>query len=171
MNQSPQHGQDLALIALGSNLGDRERWLAEAVTLIEQHIGPVISLSSFYETQPIGNATELFLNGALICKTSKKPLEILRHLLGIEEELGRQRIAAKGNRNIDLDLLLVNQNAESLTWDCPELTLPHPEMLHRDFVMIPAVEIAGEWIHPISKRSLQDSNPPQTLAPHLDALP
>ena len=141
------------LIALGSNLGDRAAYLAQAKAHVAARIGPVVQMSSTYETQPIGEADQLFFNAALVVSTTMTPLEVLAELLAIETAMGRVRVGRWGNRTIDLDLLLWrrgNQPDQNVTskFEADSLRIPHPAMLDRAFVLIPAAEIVPEWIHP-----------------------
>jgi 2-amino-4-hydroxy-6-hydroxymethyldihydropteridine diphosphokinase len=141
----------LAAVALGSNLkssfGDREANLREAVRRIGE-LGEVRAVSSFYDTEPVGFLEQpRFLNGALLLETELDPVSLLRGLLGVERAMGRERVGAvaKGPRVIDLDLLLYG---DWVLWS-EELTLPHPEMQVRRFVLEPLAEIAPEWVHPV----------------------
>jgi 2-amino-4-hydroxy-6-hydroxymethyldihydropteridine diphosphokinase len=139
----------LAAVALGSNLasqyGDREANLREAVRRLGE-LGEVKAVSRFYDTEPVGYLDQpRFLNGAAVLETSLDPLVLMRRLLGIERAMGRERVIAKGPRVIDLDLLLYG----SKVMNTAELTLPHPEMQGRRFVLEPLAEIAGEWVHPV----------------------
>jgi 2-amino-4-hydroxy-6-hydroxymethyldihydropteridine diphosphokinase len=139
----------LTAIALGSNLassfGDREGNLREAIRRLGE-LGEVKAVSSFYDTEPVGYTDQpRFLNGAVVLKTSLTPLELMRALLKIEHEMGRERAIAKGPRTIDLDLLFCGSRVLNTT----ELTLPHPEMQHRRFVLEPLGEIAADWVHPV----------------------
>lgn len=104
------------------------------------------AVSSFYDTEPVGYTEQpRFLNGALTLKTSLSSLELMRALLTIEREMGRERVIAKGPRVIDLDLLFYGSQVANTA----ELTLPHPEMQNRRFVLEPLAEIAGDWVHPV----------------------
>jgi len=135
-----------AAVALGANLGDREASLLNAVERLNA-LGEVVAVSSFFETEPVGYVDQpSFLNGACILETSLAPLALLRGLLAIEVEMGRDRShgIAKGPRVIDLDLLLY----EDVTMTSAELTLPHPEMAGRRFVLEPLAEVAGDWVVP-----------------------
>ena len=139
----------LAAIALGSNLasqyGDREANLREAVRRLGE-LGEVRAVSSFYDTEPVGYLDQpRFLNGAAVLETSLDPSALMRALLEIERAMGRERVIAKGPRVIDLDLLLYDNRVMNTA----ELTLPHPEMQTRRFVLEPLAEIAGEWVHPV----------------------
>ena len=142
----------LAAIALGSNLesqkyGGREANLREAIERLRR-MGEVRAVSSFYDTEPMGYVDQpRFLNGALLLETELEPLELMRGLLEIERAMGRERVGAvaKGPRVIDLDLLLYGQSVMNTA----ELTLPHPEMQGRRFVLEPLAEIAPEMVHPV----------------------
>jgi 2-amino-4-hydroxy-6-hydroxymethyldihydropteridine diphosphokinase len=142
----------LAAIALGSNLesaiGDREANLREAVERLRA-LGEVRAVSSFYDTEPVGYVPQpRFLNGALLLETDMEPAELMRGLLAVERAMGRERVGAvaKGPRVIDLDLLL----SGAAVMDTEELTLPHPAMQEREFVLRPLAEIAGGMVHPVS---------------------
>ena len=93
-----------------------------------------------------------FLNGVCQVRTSLAPLALLHILLAIEQEMGRVRLRHWGERNIDLDLLLY----EDVVMDTPELTLPHPDMQNRDFVLLPLAEIAPEIIHPTLQKTIHE---------------
>lgn len=143
-------------LGLGTNLGDKVANLRAAVSQIEEKIGKVVSLSSFYETAPWGFASEhTFLNAAACVDTSLSPLEVLRCTQEIERRLGRTEKSEGGvyhDRIIDIDLLLYNK----VIMHTPELILPHPLMTERDFVMKPLVEIAPEVVHPVLGKKLRD---------------
>jgi 2-amino-4-hydroxy-6-hydroxymethyldihydropteridine diphosphokinase len=141
----------LAAVALGSNLkssfGDREANLREAVRRIGE-LGEVRVVSSFYDTEPVGYLEQpRFLNGALLLETELEPVALMRELLSVERAMGRERVGAvaKGPRVIDLDLLMYGD----VVMATEELTLPHPEMQERRFVLEPLAEIAPEWVHPM----------------------
>lgn len=145
----------LAAIALGSNLsspfGDRAANLREATSRIA-HLGVIRAVSGLYDTAPVGYTDQpRFLNAALLLETALAPTALMQGLLAIEHAMGRDRnppteSRIKGPRIIDLDLLLVD--AQIL--DSPVLTLPHPEMAHRRFVLEPLAEIAPGLLHPVT---------------------
>ena len=128
-------------IGLGSNLGNKEELLHRALELINESIGSVLRTSSFIETEPWGfQSDNTFLNGACLVETSLSPLQCLSETQKIERLLGRTHKSINGeyhDRTIDLDLLMY----DDLEMNTPELTLPHPHMQERDFVMIPLIEI------------------------------
>jgi len=136
---SPE-GEELYL-SLGSNLGDREQMLHRAIELIGERIGTVQRVSSFIETEPWGFQSEHpFLNAACMVLTTLSPEQCLKETQKIERELGRTKKSKNGiyhDRPIDIDLLLY----DDLKLSTPKLTLPHPHMYERDFVMIPLREI------------------------------
>jgi len=128
-------------ISLGSNLGNKEEKLRRAIELINERIGSVLRISRFIETEPWSfQSKNTFLNAACLVETELTPMQCLRETQKIERLLGRTRKSKDGvyhDRPIDLDLLLY----DDLKMDTPELTLPHPHMQKRDFVMIPLGEI------------------------------
>ncbi|RZU41536.1 2-amino-4-hydroxy-6-hydroxymethyldihydropteridine diphosphokinase [Edaphobacter modestus] len=146
----------LAAIALGSNLasrfGDREANLREAIRRLAA-LGEVKAVSRFHDTEPVGYTDQpRFLNGAVVLETSLAPEELMRALLEVEQEMGRERVITKGPRVIDLDLLLYGDEVINTA----ELTLPHPEMHARRFVLEPLKEVAGEWVHPVLGLSVDE---------------
>jgi 2-amino-4-hydroxy-6-hydroxymethyldihydropteridine diphosphokinase len=151
-----QHSQT-AFIAFGGNLGDPIATLRRALPMIEEVVGPVVKLSSLYETKALtlrGEAHPNYVNAVLQVSTTSEPGTILSELLRIERELGRDRSPDKRwePRTIDLDLLFVGSTVMST----PSLTLPHPEMAKRDFVIEPLAEICGDVIHPVLGESMSD---------------
>src|SRR5665213_3547399 len=140
-----------AYIALGSNIGDREEHLRSAIAALNQ-IGNVAAMSSFYETEPVGTIPQPdFLNAVLELRTQQTPKELLASLLQIEQQHGRDRTATppKGPRTLDLDLL----SYDGMVLETPTLTLPHPALEQRRFVLAPLAEIAPEWQHPVSGKT------------------
>lgn len=141
-------------LGLGTNLGDKEANLRTAIYKLQERIGKQVSLSSFYETAPWGfESDHSFLNAAIGLETSLSPIEILHITQEIEKELGRTKKSVNGSysdRLIDIDILLY----DTLVLQTPELTIPHPLMTERDFVMNPLIEIAGNVIHPILKKRI-----------------
>jgi len=138
-------------LSLGSNLGDREANLREAVRRLED-FGRIVAVSSFYETEPVEFTNQpWFLNIALELETELMPRQLLAALLKIEREMGRRRLQPKGPRLIDIDILLFG----SAVISDPKLTVPHPAMHERDFVLKPLAEIAPDAKHPVFKHSIK----------------
>src|SRR4051794_6749381 len=135
-----------AFIALGSNLGDRQANLDKALEAIQEH--PRIELtqvSSFYETDPVGGPPkqEAYLNAVAEVQTDLPPEELLAVLLGIEQKLGRVRRERYAPRTVDLDILLYGDKV----LETADLTVPHPRMHTRGFVLEPFAEIAPSTVH------------------------
>jgi 2-amino-4-hydroxy-6-hydroxymethyldihydropteridine diphosphokinase len=148
----------VAAIALGSNMssrwGDRAATLYEAIKRVKA-LGEVRAVSSFHDTAPIENTNQpRFLNGAMLIETELEPVELMHGLLAIEQAMGRDRsrVPAKGPRAIDLDLLLMDGIAVTTN----ELTLPHPAMAERRFVLEPLAEIAPAMVDPISGKTVKE---------------
>jgi 2-amino-4-hydroxy-6-hydroxymethyldihydropteridine diphosphokinase len=154
---------NLAYLSLGSNVGDREQLLREALTRLET-VGRAVSVSSFYETEPVEFTDQAwFLNCAVALETAATAEKLMSALLEIERQMGRQRVQKKGPRIIDLDILLfIDPLTGAAVVDSPELTIPHPAMHQRRFVLQPLVEIAPEARHPVLKKTIREL---------LDALP
>jgi 2-amino-4-hydroxy-6-hydroxymethyldihydropteridine diphosphokinase len=128
-------------LGLGSNLGNKEWNLSEAIRLIGERVGQVVRQSSFIETEPWGfQSKNSFLNAVILCETNKTPREVLLLTQQIERDMGRRQKSVSvgyADRIIDIDILLY----DDLTVDEPDLKIPHPLMHQRDFVMRPLKEI------------------------------
>ena len=132
-------------IALGTNVGEREANLLQALRLLPESGVHIRRVSSIYETEPVDYLDqEWFLNAVLEAETELDALDLLSALRVIEARMGSKKAFAKGPRKIDLDILLYGN--ESI--DTPELQVPHPRMLERKFVLIPLAEIAPGLRHP-----------------------
>lgn len=137
----------LVFFILGGNLGDKPKIFSETISLIVKRIGEVVAISSAYETEPWGFESELFRNQALIAETKLSPVEVLSAALEIENEMGRIRKTDRyESRPMDIDLLFY----DDLCLETPELTLPHPRIAVRRFVLEPLAEIAPEKKHPVT---------------------
>lgn len=143
----------LVYLSLGSNLGDRENYLHEAISWLRE-LGVIKQVSGFYETQPVEvqNEQPWFLNCALAMETELMPLEFLNRMLAVERSMGRVRTEPKGPRTIDIDIVFFGNDV----LDTPELTVPHPAMHQRRFVLEPLAEIAPAIVHPVLKRTVRD---------------
>jgi len=142
---------NIAYLSLGSNVGDSATNLNIAIDRLSG-VGDVLAVSSFYETEPVEfTAQAWFLNCAVKLRTNKSPQGLLISLLTIEHAMGRQRQQDKGPRLIDIDIILFGD----CIVDTADLTIPHPAMHERRFVLEPLAEIAPEICHPILKRTIQ----------------
>lgn len=142
-------------LALGSNLGDRRHNLDQALELLRVHPGIRLEhISSYHETEPVGGppGQQRYLNAAAVVQTDLPPRELLRVLLDVEQQLGRVRREHHGPRTLDLDLLLY----DDVVLDEPELTVPHPRLHQREFVLAPLVEIAPQTVHPVIGSTIRD---------------
>ncbi len=139
-------------LSLGSNLGDREGNLQAALERLAT-LGEVVAVSSIYETEPVDFARQpWFLNCAVALATEKMPKQFLAGLQAIEKQMGRQRTQPKGPRIIDLDILLFGNSIVKTAG----LTIPHPALHQRRFVLEPLAEIAPEQRHPVFKRTVRE---------------
>ena len=141
-----------ALIGMGSNVGERVATCCAAIDQIRKHDSIMdVRVSPFYETAPVGVTDQpSFINLVLKITTSLDPLPLLRVLKAMEQALGRVPRYRWGPRELDLDILLY----DDITLSTDTLTIPHPEMHRRAFVLVPASDIAGDWYHPLLKLPL-----------------
>lgn len=143
---------NLVYLSLGSNVGDRQGQLREARARLDA-LGRVVAVSSVYETEPVEFAQQpWFLNCALALETSKTPQQLMAAILQIEEEMGRRRVQKKGPRSIDIDILLF----DGTVIDSTDLTVPHPSLHQRRFVLEPLAEIAPDVLHPVLKKTVRE---------------
>jgi len=142
-------------ISLGSNLGDRRETLEAAIRALGEVPGIIVQrVSSFLESEPVGGPVGqgMYLNAAAALETTLDPFELLHVLQQIEAQFGRVRTIRWGARSLDLDLLLF----EDSIIDTPELSVPHPRLASRRFVLEPLAEIAPHAIEPVSKRTVAE---------------
>ena len=140
-------------LSLGSNLGDRWDYLRRALAALEAAGVTIGRLSAVYETEPVGvRAQPWFLNVVVEAQTKMFPLQLLDCLQGIEIRLGRRRQRDQGPRTIDIDLLLYG----TFRIDAPRLTVPHPRLEERRFVLQPLSDLAPDLRHPVSHATMKD---------------
>ena len=139
-------------LGLGTNIGNRKENLEKALGFLNSNNTKLLKVSSFLETAPYGFLEQDdFLNAACLIKTNLTPEKLLVFLNSIEEKMGRVRLEHWGPRIIDIDILLYND----FVVNDKKLIIPHADMLNRDFVLKPLIEIAGhDYVHPISKKTL-----------------
>ncbi len=142
-----------AYLSLGSNEGDRSGLLSEAVARIEEECGELVAVSHLYETAAWGLESQPdFLNMALCISTQLAPIDLLAAIRQIETHMGRQRTVKWGQRTLDIDILFY----ESMIISEPNLSVPHPHLHERRFVLMPLAEIAADFVHPDLKKSVKE---------------
>lgn len=152
-----------AYLVIGGNMGDREQELLRAIQLLEERCGAVIDRSSIFETAPWGKTDQDdFLNRALVLETGLASRDLLKEVLYIETLMGRNRKEKLGPRIIDIDIIFFNHEVVNE----PELTVPHPEMANRRFVLEPLNQVIPAYIHPVSYKTVK-----QLLDECTDPLP
>lgn len=133
--------EHLVYLGLGSNLGNRKTMINQAIGLLDERVGGVVGKSALYETEPWGfSSHHMFVNACVACRTVHSPKEVLAITQGIEREMGRTEKSVGGvyhDRTIDIDILLY----DDIRLNIPGLSIPHPKMWDREFVMKPLREI------------------------------
>jgi len=142
-------------LLLGSNIGDRALFLQQAITEIEKQVGPVLKASTVHQTLAWGKTDEPdYLNQILEVETLLTAQAVLHTILGIEKQLGRERIVKWGSRTIDIDILFYGDDVISED----DLIVPHPQLQNRKFTLEPLNEIAPDFIHPVLNLSIAELN-------------
>jgi 2-amino-4-hydroxy-6-hydroxymethyldihydropteridine diphosphokinase len=145
--------EKIVYIAQGSNLGDRAAMLARAEGAMGEAGMRVLRRSSIYMTEPVDAPPQpWFLNAVVEVETSLMPLQLLHALAAIERGLGRRRLAPRGPRTLDLDILLYGSSVIRT----PELQVPHPGLPYRRFVLVPLAELAPALRHPVLRKSIAE---------------
>ena len=139
-------------LGLGSNMGDRQENLDRALELLSQRLGK-LQLSSVYDTEPIGNVNQpRFLNMVCQAYTGLAPMELLTLVKGIELKLGRAPAKPNAPRPMDIDILFYGDQVI----ENPALVIPHPKLTERAFVLVPLAEIAPDFVHPVSGKTVKE---------------
>ncbi|HOU46928.1 MAG TPA: 2-amino-4-hydroxy-6-hydroxymethyldihydropteridine diphosphokinase [Chitinophagales bacterium] len=140
-------------LLLGSNKGNRRKYLLMAMYLLQNKIGTIVRTSSVYITEPWGNNNQpKYLNQALIINTQCTPLQLLKKLQKIEKELGRTNKNQYSSRTIDIDILFY----ERLIFTAKNLEIPHPRLHLRNFTLMPLMELNKSYSHPKLKKSIEE---------------
>jgi 2-amino-4-hydroxy-6-hydroxymethyldihydropteridine diphosphokinase len=140
-------------LSLGSNLGDKRKNMAQALALLTQKGVKILRASSLYRTQPVGYTEQLwFYNQVIEVSSSLNPYDLLRLIKGIEKRMGRKPTRPSGPRPIDIDILL----AEDCIIRTKRLTIPHPRMQKRNFVLVPFKEMSPGTTHPVLKKTISE---------------
>jgi len=143
----------LAYLGLGSNIGDRMAYLNQAITSIGNNLGTVYARSSVFLTDPWGLYDQpAFLNQVVLVETLLEPELLLLEVQAIERQMGREWVANWDRRIIDIDILFYDQ----IVYQSETLQIPHPWLEKRNFVLAPLAEIAPEYVHPVSKKTIQE---------------
>jgi 2-amino-4-hydroxy-6-hydroxymethyldihydropteridine diphosphokinase len=138
-------------LLLGSNMGNSNKQLSKASHLIEKLIGKLIRQSSIYSTAAWGNTNQPdFLNQVIVVQTKLNALQTMQTILGIEKKMGRLRTVKNAPRIIDIDILFFNKEII----DQKELTVPHPQLQNRRFVLVPLNELSPNFKHPVLKKTI-----------------
>lgn len=143
-----------AYLGLGSNLGDRQKYLAQALERLRGIEGiEVKAVSAVYETDPVGDPDQpMYLNAAVRVETALTAKQLLKACLAIEKSMGRVRTERWGSRNIDIDLLVYENSVVSTR----DLTIPHPLLHEREFVLRPLADIDPDLVHPVLFETVRD---------------
>jgi 2-amino-4-hydroxy-6-hydroxymethyldihydropteridine diphosphokinase len=140
-------------LGLGSNIGDSRQMLQAAIDRLNSPDLRLKRVSSVYKTEPQERRNQQwFLNAAVEAETDLFPRQLLARIAKVEQQLGRRRMLANGPRTIDIDILFYG----SFTVETPELTIPHPRMAERRFVLAPMAELAPELRDPVTRRTMRD---------------
>ena len=150
----------IVYLMLGSNMGDRISNIQTAAKFLADRSDiEVLNSTTFYETEPWGNKKQnWFVNAAIIISTSYYPEELLNICLRVENQLGRKRSEESGynDRTIDIDILFYDDKIIDEHSNGIELTIPHPHVHERAFVLVPLLEVAPAYVHPVLKKSISD---------------
>jgi len=146
--------QHQVVLSIGSNQGNRLENIESCIRLIHQEVGTVIRVSKLYETPAWGFESDAFYNCALVLHSNSSAQKILSHVLKIEKQLGRIRSSQEGyqSRIIDVDLIVFDDEIMA----SEKLVIPHPQMQHRNFVLLPMQDLQLDWKHPVLQKSISE---------------
>ncbi len=146
--------QNLAILSLGSNIGDRLHNITKTIAAVHDKVGTVIKVSALYESPAWGFTGAAFYNCAMVLHTSSDAEALLTKLLSIETEMGRERVVDSGHQSRIIDIDLIAFNEEII--DADHLKIPHPQMQYRLFVLMPMRDLKLDWRHPILQKYLPE---------------
>ncbi|MVO08789.1 2-amino-4-hydroxy-6-hydroxymethyldihydropteridine diphosphokinase [Flavobacterium sp. TP390] len=146
--------QHQIVVSIGSNVGNRLENLTQAIHLVHEQVASVVKVSPLYETPAWGFESAAFYNGVVVLHSYKSPQKILAQLLKIEKQMGRVRTQDKGYQARIIDLDIISYDEEQLATDT--LQIPHPQLQHRNFVLLPLKDIVPNWVHPVLKKSVAE---------------
>lgn len=145
------HNNDTVILSLGSNIDNKKDYIKKAINALKKFRFDIKKESSFYKTAPYGNKEQDdFINQVIIAKTTLKPIQLLILNKKIEEDLGRIPREKWGPREIDIDILFYN----NIMLNSDRLTIPHPDLHNRNFILTPLNEIAPDFEHPVFKKTI-----------------
>lgn len=141
------------VIAIGTNLGNKPENLRRAISFFDNLDITILAKSSIYETEPVGSATETFLNAAVLIQTELEPQLLLKHLKAFEEKAGRDLNAPRwSNRILDYDIITYG----SVVTNLETVSIPHPEYSKRHFVLYPLQDVLPDWKDPITGKGIPE---------------
>ena len=146
--------QHQILVSIGSNVGNRLENLTQAIHLVHEQVASVVKVSPLYETPAWGFESAAFYNGVVVLHSYKSPQKILAQLLKIEKQMGRVRTQDQGYQARIIDLDIISYDEEQLTTET--LQIPHPQLQHRNFVLLPLKDVVPNWVHPVLKKSVTE---------------
>ena len=146
--------QHQIVVSIGSNVGNRLDNLTQAIHAIHEQVASVVKVSPLYETPAWGFESDAFYNGVVVLHSYKRAQKILAQLLKIEKQMGRVRTQDQGYQARIIDLDIIGYDEEQIATDT--LQIPHPQLQHRNFVLLPLKDVVPNWVHPVLKKSVAE---------------
>lgn len=146
--------QHQIVVSIGSNVGNRLEHLTQAIHAIHEQVASVVKVSPLYETPAWGFESAAFYNGVVVLHSYKSAQKILAQLLKIEKQMGRVRTQDQGYQARIIDLDIISYDEEQIATDT--LQIPHPQLQHRNFVLLPLKDVVPNWVHPVLKKSVTE---------------